>query len=99
MSKGCGCEDEKKPNGFFTAKSLVSLGKSVINYVVNPRQSAFVTETELQSRLEACRHCEMLEESVGGSRCGICKCFVEMKAKLIDQECPHPDGSKWKNSL
>ncbi|MEK3882616.1 DUF6171 family protein [Paenibacillus sp. PL2-23] len=45
-----------------------------------------------RERLEACRNCPSLQY---GSTCGHCGCFVEVRAKLADRECPRPGGSQW----
>jgi hypothetical protein len=89
----CGCnEDQKK--GFFD-KSLVKLGKSLVKYVTDPSYSAFVEREESDRRMKICQGCENFVSSDAGPKCGICKCFLGAKTRLVDQECPHPKGSKW----
>jgi hypothetical protein len=43
-------------------------------------------------RLKICAKCEKRKWFV----CGICYCPLQTKARLLDSECPHPDGNKWK---
>jgi hypothetical protein len=28
--------------------------------------------------------------------CSVCTCPLQMKARLLDEICPHPNGNKWK---
>jgi hypothetical protein len=30
--------------------------------------------------------------------CSVCTCPLQMKARLLDEACPHPNGDKWKSS-
>lgn len=54
-------------------------------------------------RLTACNSCEHKKETfdkfgelnIKFDSCGICGCILNWKAKLQDQDCPHPEGSKW----
>lgn len=43
-------------------------------------------------RLEACFACDGL---YGKATCKFCGCFVRIRAKLKEQTCPCPEGSKW----
>jgi len=87
------CErQEKKP---FTKYSIVEAGKSIIKHFVDPTYNAFVDEDTKKTRVKACSSCENKEEFFGKSRCKICLCFIEAKASLVEQTCPHPKGDKW----
>lgn len=44
----------------------------------------------VERRLAVCRACEHLR----GVKCGLCRCYVEFKARLRSEECP--DG-KWRD--
>jgi len=90
----CNCEDDKKP---FTKFSLVNAGISVIKHFTDSTYNAFADEEIKKKRLDACNSCENLTEFLGKRQCKICLCFLDAKASLIDQDCPHPQGSKWKN--
>ncbi len=48
--------------------------------------------TMAKERLKICTHCELRK----GLVCGECGCVLQAKARLADDECPHPDGDKWK---
>lgn len=87
------CCGENK--GTFTKYSLLQAGASVIRHFLDPTYDAFSPPEIKQTRLEACQKCEMLGEFFGKKQCSVCKCFVEPKSALIDQKCPHPQGSKW----
>jgi hypothetical protein len=88
----CGCEDDKKP---FTEYSLVKAGKSVIKHFTDPTYNAFSSQEVKAERIKICENCENREEFLGKKRCKICLCFIDAKASLIDQDCPHPEGNKW----
>lgn len=47
--------------------------------------------TLANERLDVCIHCELRK----GLVCGECGCVLQAKARLIEEHCPHPDGSKW----
>lgn len=47
------------------------------------------------ARVAACRSCPLFRPS--DERCSECGCYVTKKAKMLDQDCPHPDGSRWPN--
>jgi hypothetical protein len=88
----CCQETKNKP---FTEHSLVKAGKSLVRHFVDPSYDAFSGEDEKTKRLKACNSCEKLTDFMGKKQCSLCACFVEPKASLIDQECPHPEN-KWK---
>lgn len=56
-----------------------------------------------KKRLSACSTCEYKKETfdkfgdlnIRLETCGICGCILELKSKLYEQDCPHPEGSKW----
>ncbi len=87
----CG-NQQKKP---FTESSLVDAGKSVIKHFTDPTYNAFVDDETKKIRLETCNSCEESDTFMGLSRCKICLCFLDAKTALVDQDCPHPNGSKW----
>jgi hypothetical protein len=91
ISSDC-CGKEKKP---FTKYSLFQAGKSIIKHYLDPKYNAFSSPEIKAARLDACNNCEHLTVLVKRKQCLICKCFIEPKASLIDQKCPHPQGSKW----
>lgn len=88
------CEDKNKKKPF-TQFSIVEAGASVIRHFVDPTYNAF-TDSEIKNkRIEICNNCENIEEFFSKKRCKICLCFIEAKASLVDQTCPHPKGDRW----
>lgn len=60
------------------------------NRTLDPRVSTAV----LAKRLTACQvSCDKYEEDL--KRCGVCKCFILAKARLVTEDCPHPDKNHW----
>lgn len=45
-----------------------------------------------RKRLPVCAMCDKRK----GFVCGVCLCPLIAKSRLEDEECPHPDGDKWK---
>jgi hypothetical protein len=89
------CCGNKKRTEPFTQYSIIDAGKSVIRHFVDSKYDAFSPEDEKNKRVKACESCENMELFFGKKRCKICLCFIEAKASLIDQTCPHPKGNKW----
>jgi len=46
-----------------------------------------------RQRLDACGSCECLQNGHTCSRCG---CYVEVRARLADSDCPYPYASRWR---
>lgn len=87
------CNNNKKTP--FTEHSLINAGASVIKHFTDPTYNAFVNDEVQQERLKICGSCEELESFISMKRCKVCLCFLDAKTKLVDQDCPHPNGSKW----
>lgn len=52
-----------------------------------------------ESRLAACKACEHSKVTLGVKtliRCGICGCFVEVKARFPNQHCPE---DRWETAV
>jgi hypothetical protein len=92
---GCGCPDDKKP---FTEYSLAKAGSSIIKHYTDPTYDAFVDDEVKMERLKKCEDCDQLGSVLGVKRCNVCWCFVNAKASLVDQDCPHPNGSRWQKN-
>lgn len=90
------CDDSRKKP--FTKYSLLNAGISVIRHYIDPTYDAFTTQETKEKRLEECNKCENLGEFFGKKQCKICMCFIEPKSSLVDQDCPHPNGSKWQKN-
>lgn len=46
----------------------------------------------MKSRLSICHDCELRKWKV----CGECGCPLFAKASDPEEQCPHPEGNKWK---
>ncbi len=55
---------------------------------IPPGQRA--SSAEIEARLQCCRNCDALS----GGTCGLCGCFVELRARRKNARCPHVPG-KW----
>ena len=53
----------------------------------------FVTQEEYQTRYKICRSCERFNSTL--KLCTECSCFMPMKCKLSEAECP---DNKWATS-
>lgn len=49
-------------------------------------------QDEYEERLQICEHCDRRSDNW---RCLECGCFIESKAHLKTETCPHKDGDKW----
>jgi len=88
------CPDKK--NKPFTEYSLVKATRSVIKHFTNSTYDAFVDDEVKKMRMEACNGCDQLREVFGLKNCKVCDCFVDAKSSLVEMDCEHPDGSKWR---
>lgn len=87
------CGNKKKTP--FTQYSIVKAGESIFRHYTDPNYNAFSSEEEKARRVGICEKCENLEFFFNKKRCKICTCFIEAKAALIEQTCPHPQGDRW----
>lgn len=58
-------------------------------YKITNRNNAMAT-----NRLVECSFCE-LRKGWFIKRCSECGCVLTLKARIPDEPCPHPDGSRW----
>ncbi len=74
-----------------------------------------VSEAEYLERVEICKNCEFWGKVsplpfIELDGCTLCGCptetkprfknyFSVSKLKIVDAECPHPDGNKWLNKI
>jgi len=79
----------------FTQYSIVKAGESIVKHYTDPNYNAFSSQEEKNRRIEICDQCENLELFFTKKRCKVCLCFIEAKASLIEQTCPHPKRDKW----
>jgi len=89
----CGKKIQKSTSFWSRA---VNFASSAAKHIMAGRPKA--TPEQIQDRLEICRACDKFENN----RCQICGCSCNgskdfmNKLAWADQECPHPDGPKWK---
>ncbi len=60
------------------------------NRTLDPR----VKPSVLAKRLVACQ-LECDQYLADTKQCGVCKCFILAKARLVTEDCPHPDKNHW----
>jgi hypothetical protein len=94
---GCDCQNENNSKPF-TEYSIVKASKSIIKHFTDPSYNAFVSDEVKAERLKKCEDCDLRDEFFGKKRCSVCLCFLEAKSSLVDQDCPHPQGSKWQKN-
>lgn len=51
-----------------------------------------VPEAEYRRRLEICARCPRLRD---GHTCGVCGCFVIVRARRREMACPDVGGERW----
>jgi hypothetical protein len=86
------CNEKKKP---LTEYSIVKAGQSIIKQLIDPSYDAFASTEIKEERMKTCKECEKIAFLVNKPMCSVCGCFLTAKTSLIDQDCPHPEGSKW----
>jgi Family of unknown function (DUF6171) len=80
------CEDElKMPSVKDMAKSFIDSAKDVVAGAISG-ENILVSDDVRESRLEICRSCEFFEKVK--SRCSKCGCFMEIKTKFANVQCP-----------
>ncbi|QJD84021.1 hypothetical protein HH215_13055 [Cohnella herbarum] len=82
-------------NGCKGCKADVRVTRGQINRLLSAMEGkgfVFVGDDTYGARLETCRACPSLEY---GTTCMHCGCLVDVRGKLAEKDCPHPEGSKW----
>lgn len=64
---------------------IIDVVKDTLNGTVE-----YVTREEKKRRLDICLSCEHLKKLA--RQCSLCGCFIDMKTKYTESECP---GEKW----
>lgn len=54
--------------------------------------SKLASDPVYEGRLAQCNDCSNLQY---GTTCMVCGCVVRVRAKLLNNSCPHPQGSLW----
>lgn len=81
--KRCGSCDEAMRVSPEKLKRLIEIATRV---------RPLAAEEQYRQRIEACRDCTGLQFGV---TCRYCGCFVEVRTRLQDADCPFPEGAKW----
>jgi len=82
-SNGCkGCERD------------IHVSEEQIQRMLDKLTDAFdcVDDAQYAERINACQQCPAL---IASHTCRYCGCIVQVRAKLTERDCPHPDGSMW----
>ncbi|MBQ7203773.1 MAG: hypothetical protein IJS03_07145 [Eubacterium sp.] len=75
---------------------LLEAGESVtyseiMQYVSTLDKQTLVTEDEYLKRISHCKRCDYLLSGM----CRKCGCYVEVRARLKDADCPDFNNRKW----
>lgn len=63
----------------------------IMKYVATLDKSEIVTETDYNNRISYCKTCDNLISGM----CLKCGCYVEVRARLKDKNCPNFDNPLW----
>jgi hypothetical protein len=91
------------PKSIFTREAIAKFCRAMILVVVymwkHRTLNPTISPSVLAKRLTACQvgstgnGCDKyLRDS---QQCGVCKCFILAKARLVTEDCPHPDKNHW----
>lgn len=65
--------------------------KEIQNYVNSLDKSDLVSESVYQKRITNCINCDFLISGM----CLKCGCYVEVRARLKNQDCPNENNKRW----
>ena len=79
-----------------TGKGIVKFANSILKREVATAkgEKVLITDKAYLERVYQCRTCDKIENGC----CSICTCPIHEKCKFSTEECPHPDGSRWKKA-
>ncbi|MBQ7741242.1 MAG: hypothetical protein IJT65_08435 [Eubacterium sp.] len=60
-------------------------------FVLTLDKELLVSEEEYQKRITLCKECDELISGL----CGRCGCYVELRARLKEKDCPNYDNRRW----
>lgn len=63
----------------------------IMQYVSTIDEKEKVSQEEFERRISFCKECEFLISGM----CRKCGCYVEVRARLKNQNCPNYDNCKW----
>lgn len=65
--------------------------KEIMDYVATLDKNDLVSDTVYASRISHCKQCDMLISGM----CRKCGCYIEIRARLKNTDCPDFDNRKW----
>ena len=65
--------------------------EEIKRYVDTLDKNELVKETVFEERLKKCKSCDNLISGM----CLKCGCYVEVRARLMDTECPDENSKRW----
>lgn len=91
--KGCGKSIPSLP------KRIYNYGAAVTKWTASGRPVR--TQEQIDTLLAICKECPLFNAEI--SHCSVCGCplgsgkdALKNKLAMATEDCPHPDGSKWK---
>ena len=65
--------------------------EEIQSYINSLEKSTLVSEEEYKKRITNCINCDNLISGM----CLKCGCYVEVRARLKNQDCPDEDNKRW----
>jgi hypothetical protein len=87
----CGCHKKQTTGNTKALLSKAQQDSRISSLLTTPHQTGkerFVSRLEYRERLEICKECEKVKYLFGRIRCGVCGCFLEIKAAVPLMKCP-----------
>lgn len=72
--------------------SLEQAHKNIEDYIASLDKQQCVSDDIYEQRLALCSNCDGL---YGGLSCKYCGCFILVRAKRKNKQCPYPYHAKW----
>ncbi len=84
-----------RPNVCKFTKAMGRVMWRLLITTIHGRPSISVSDKTLAKRIVACQvGCDRyLPET---QQCGVCTCYIKLKAPLATESCPHPEKDHWK---
>ena len=67
--------------------------KNGLRRLISNNVIKLVSEQEYRDRSDICGACDKYLKPT--NQCGICLCFISLKAQIKSEKCPHKNGNKW----
>ena len=93
---GCGCENTESFSFGSPGATPSSSGIIQLKSIDYGNHVPYLDQDLQEERLNICRGCEKYTKLLNKDRCTVGNgAFLKAKVSLKDQQCPHPNGSKW----